>query len=157
MRGRRGKVVMALQADCPECAELGRDIVNDLASIGIDVAVREYTDPLAEAAKPGSRIDLLQGFLDTDYPDPVSLLRRLREFGWVGTKHLAELDRVAGLTVEAGRIEAAQALSEQLEAEARVLAFAYPVYPMYLGAHVGCGFVQPAIGAVDLLSLCREP
>jgi hypothetical protein len=32
----------------------------------------------------------------------------------------------------------------------------YPVYPMFLGENVGCAFVQPAIGAVDLLELCPK-
>ena len=38
-----------------------------------------------------------------------------------------------------------------------VLPFGYGVYPMYLGDAVGCALVQPAIGAVDLLSPCRKP
>jgi hypothetical protein len=28
------------------------------------------------------------------------------------------------------------------------------VYPLYVSQRIGCGFVQPALGAVDLLSLC---
>ncbi len=30
----------------------------------------------------------------------------------------------------------------------------YPVLPFFVSERIGCGFVQPAIGAVDLLSLC---
>jgi hypothetical protein len=28
------------------------------------------------------------------------------------------------------------------------------MYPFFMSERIGCGFVQPAIGAVDLLSLC---
>ena len=35
-----------------------------------------------------------------------------------------------------------------------VVPIGYGVYPFYISDRIGCGFVQPAIGAVDLLSLC---
>ena len=40
--------------------------------------------------------------------------------------------------------------------DATVIPYGYPEYPNYFSERIGCGFVQPAIGAVDLLSLCRK-
>ncbi len=37
---------------------------------------------------------------------------------------------------------------------ALVIPYGYPTYPSYFSARIGCAFVQPAIGAVDLLGLC---
>ena len=37
-----------------------------------------------------------------------------------------------------------------------ILPIQYPVFAFYLSDRIGCGFVQPAIGAVDLLSLCID-
>jgi hypothetical protein len=159
MAGRTGSVVLAAPpaGACAECDALASAVKSQLAPIGITVEIRRFGDPSAAAHEPGSSIGLLDDWLDTDYPDPVALLARLRGSSWIPDADLAELDRMQTLAGDA-RSEAAGALAAKLVDEDHLLVpFGYPVYPMYLGSIVGCGFVQPAIGAVDLLSLCRKP
>jgi ABC-type transport system substrate-binding protein len=158
MAGRSGTVVMGVFADCPECEGVAETVAGSLAPIGITVEVRVVDDLIAEAFDPESEIDIYNGFLDTDFPDPASILRRhLGENDWIGEANRAELDRIQGLDGQE-RVDAAAAFARRLsDDEAYAIPYAYPIYPMYLGEHVGCGFVQPAIGAVDLLSLCPEP
>jgi hypothetical protein len=82
---------------------------------------------------------------------------RLGDTAWIGEENLAELARLETLSGQE-RIDAAAAFATQMsDEEAYAIPYAYPIYPMYLGERVGCGYVQPALGAVDLLSLCREP
>jgi hypothetical protein len=55
-------------------------------------------------------------------------------------------------------VDGAAALATKVSAtDHLVLPFGYPIYLMYLGGDVSCGFLHPAIGAVDLLGLCRKP
>ncbi|MEO6578399.1 MAG: ABC transporter substrate-binding protein [Candidatus Limnocylindria bacterium] len=158
MAGRTATVVMGVFPDCPECDGVAETVAGSLAPIGIEVEVRIFDDLIDEAFDPRSELDLYNAFLDTDYPDPVSILRQhLGENRWIGRDNLAELARLKTLDGEE-RIDAAAAFATKLSNdEAYAIPYAYPVYPMYLGEDVGCGFVQPAIGAVDLLSLCPEP
>jgi peptide/nickel transport system substrate-binding protein len=157
MAGRTGTVVMGIWPECPECASIGETVKGALQEIGISVEVRVFDDLAAEIADPDTQVDVYNGFLDTYYADPVALMGLLAETGWIGETNLAELDRLNGLTGQE-RIDGAAALATRVsDDEVLAIPFGYPIYPMYLGQDVGCGYVQPAIGAVDLLSLCREP
>jgi peptide/nickel transport system substrate-binding protein len=158
MAGRTGSVVMGVFADCPECEDVADTVAGALAPIGITVEVKAFDDLIdGEVNDPDTEIDMFNGFLDTDYPDPVALMGRLGGNGWIGEENLAELERLATLSGQE-RFDAAAAFAVRLsDDEAYAIPYAYPIYPMYLGEDVGCGFVQPALGAVDLLSLCREP
>ena len=157
MDGRTGSVVMGVFPECAECEDIADTVAGALVRIGITVEVRVVDNLIEEIAQPETEIDMFNGFLDTDWPDPVALLGRLGENEWIGEQNLAELERLRTLSGEE-RIDAATAFAARMsDEEAYAIPYAYPIYPMYLGEHVGCGFVQPAIGAVDLLSLCREP
>jgi ABC-type transport system substrate-binding protein len=142
---------------CPECDAVASAVKSQLSAIGINVQIKGFDDPWASAMEKKNKIDLLNGNLDTDYPDPVALMGRLRDTAWLPSADLAELARIGGLDGQA-RIDAAAALASRVTDDGTwVVPFGYPVYPLFLGKTVGCGYVQPAIGAVDLLSLCRKP
>ena len=65
-----------------------------------------------------------------------------------------EFERLRGLSGQA-RIAGAVAFARSLvDEQALVLPTGYPVFAFFVSERIGCGFVQPAIGAVDLLSLC---
>ena len=160
MKGRTGTLTFGvLQEDAhfPELDAIAAEIATELAPIGLTIKVKRYDDPAVDGHKRGSDIDLIEGALDTDYGDPVSLLGRLRDSAWLSPGQSADLDALDPIAGP-DRIAAASAFAERVsDSEHLVVPYGYPVYPMYLGSKVGCGFVQPAIGAVDLLSLCRKP
>jgi ABC-type transport system substrate-binding protein len=159
LAGRTGTLVMASTpaGGCPECDAVASAVKSQLSAIGINVQIKGFDDPWASAMEKKNKIDLLNGNLDTDYPDPVALMGRLRDTAWLPSADLAELARIGGLDGQA-RIDAAAALASRVTDDGTwVVPFGYPVYPLFLGKTVGCGYVQPAIGAVDLLSLCRKP
>jgi len=55
------------------------------------------------------------------------------------------------------RIDGAVSLAKKLvDDDALVIPIAHPVLPFFISERLGCGFVQPALGAVDLLSLCVD-
>ncbi len=113
-------------------------------------------DPFEAINAPDSDVDILHGFLDTDYPDPAALLGSIRQVPWLPERVLDELRGVEELTGQE-RIDAAAQLAEFVSDEQYLaIPVSYPVYPMYIGETVGCVLVQPAIGAVDLAALCPE-
>lgn len=155
MDGRTGSAVMVAWGACSVCVEFANTVAGQLATIGIEVEVREVDDPLA-ALHEDDEASLVNGFLDTDFPDPGTLLESIRLLPWTPTEVLDELDRVQSSGGEE-RVAAAAALGTRLSDEDFLaIPAAYPVYPMYIAEDVGCAFVQPAIGAVDLVQLCRD-
>ena len=159
MAGRTGTLVTQgvepAGAD-PRNDALLQELASELSQIGITVQIQRYEDPWEASIDPTLGIDLIFGATDTDHPDPVAQMERLSENARLPAADYLELSRLRPLTGQA-RYDGAAALARKIvDEEHLVIPFAYPVYPLYLGEHVGCGFVQPAIAAVDLLSLCRE-
>jgi ABC-type transport system substrate-binding protein len=141
--------------DCGACRDFEQALTGQLQKIGIQVTVR-HPDDFGDAWEPDSGVDFVALGMFTDVVDPVSFLGGLHENAWLGETNLAELDRLGGLTGQA-RIDAAVALANRLvDEEALVIPLSYPVFPFFISERLGCGFVQPAIGAVDLLSLCVD-
>ena len=159
MKGRTFEVTMQgfpTEWECGECRDFEVAVIGQLGSIGITVTVVHPDDYPGDALEPASDVDLLQLGLFTDMADPVGLLGGLREDAWLGDALFDELVRLEGLSGQP-RIDGAVALAKRLvEDEALILPTGYPVYPFFISERIGCGFVQPAIGAVDLLSLCIE-
>lgn len=157
MNGRTFEVTMMgfpEEWGCGACRDFEVAVTGQLKAIGITVTVRHPADYPADAMEPGSDIDILQLGTGTDLPDPVSLIGGLRDNTWLGMANLDELDRLEGLSGQ-DRIDGAVAFARRLvDEEVLVLPTGYPVYPFFISQRIGCGFVQPAIGAVDLLSLC---
>jgi hypothetical protein len=102
--------------------------------------------------EPGSDVDLIALFADGEFPDPVSLLRGLGENTRLGQAMLTRIARLENLSGQA-RIDGARAFANVVDQQALVVPYGHPVYPFYFSDRIGCGFVQPAVGAVDLLSL----
>jgi hypothetical protein len=139
---------------CGPCRDLEVAVTGQLKAIGITVTTRHPDDYPGDAFEPGSDVDLLALDSWTDIPDPVALMGGLREIPWLGEANLNELDRLGSLSGQA-RIDGAVAFAQRVvDEQALILPSSYPVYPFYVSERIGCGFVQPAIGAVDLLSLC---
>jgi ABC-type transport system substrate-binding protein len=142
--------------ECGPCREFEVALTGQLDAIGLEVTVvRHPEDFPADAFEPASEIDLLSYGMGTDIPDPVALISGLRDIPWIGEENLAELDRLEALRGQA-RIDGAAAFAQRIEDDALVIPTGYPTFPFFVSDRIGCGFVQPAIGAVDLLSLCIE-
>ena len=159
MGGRTGTLVLAslTKGADPRRDAFSTEVASQLSTIGIKVEIQYFDTPWAEMLDHRASVDLFNGNIDTDYPDPVSLMWLLRERSFLPEAAIAELDAIGPLAGQE-RIDAATAFAQKVSDEQYlVVPTGYPVFPLYLGPKVGCGFVQPAIGAVDLLSLCRKP
>ena len=160
MGGRELDVTMQASPDewgCGPCREFEVAVTGQLKAIGITVTV-SHTDEvhMGDAFASDSEVDLLLWGTGTDVPDPVAFLGSLREIPWVGDANLQELDRLVDLEGQA-RIDGAATLADRIvDEDTLVIPIAYPVFPFFMSERIGCGFVQPAIGAVDLLSLCVD-
>jgi ABC-type transport system substrate-binding protein/class 3 adenylate cyclase len=141
--------------DCGPCRDYEQAITGQLRKIGITVTVRHPDDYPGNTWEPDSGVDMINWGTFTDLTDPGAFLRDVHDDAWLSAEDLAELERLEGLTGQA-RIDAAVAFANHLEGDALVIPLNYPVFPFYISERIGCGFVQPAIGAVDLLSLCVE-
>jgi ABC-type transport system substrate-binding protein len=141
--------------DCGACRDFEQAITGQLRKIGINVTVRHTDDHPGDTWEPNSGVDMINWGGFTDLVDPVAILRGLHDDAWLSAEDQAELDRLEGLTGQA-RIDAAVAFATRLEDDALVIPLNYPVFPFYISERLGCGFVQPAVGAVDLLSLCVD-
>jgi ABC-type transport system substrate-binding protein/class 3 adenylate cyclase len=131
-------------------------LTGQLKAIGITLAVSHDGEWPTAAFAPGSSFDLVPIGLGTAYPDPVWLMIDLGGVPWLGEANLADLRRLQGLDGQA-RIDGAAAFARRVvDEEALVLPTGYPVYPFFISDRLGCAFVQPALGGVDLLSLCAK-
>ena len=160
MRGRTFDVTMQGWPEewgCGPCREFEVAVTGQLKAIGITVTVRHPDEEhIGDAFELDSDVDLLMWGTGTDVPDPVAFLGGLRDIPWIGDANRQELDRLVDLEGSA-RIGGAAALASRIVDEDRlVVPIAYPVFAFFTSERIGCGFVQPAIGAVDLLSLCVE-
>jgi ABC-type transport system substrate-binding protein/class 3 adenylate cyclase len=156
MKGRTFKVTMMgfpTEWQCGQCRDFENAVIGQLKAIGITVKVVHQKDYPGTALDPGSTVDLVGLGSGTDHPDPVALIGGVRD-AWIGKANIRELDRLERLSGQA-RIDGAVAFAHRLvDEQALVLPTGYPVYPFFLSERIGCGFIQPALGAVDLLSLC---
>jgi hypothetical protein len=154
MDGRTLEVTMQgypTEWECGPCRDFEVAVTGQLKAIGITVTVVHSDDYPGDTA---STVDLLGLDSGADIADPVALMAGLRDNPWLGEANLSELTRLESLTGQA-RIDGAVALAHRLvDEEFLILPTGYPVYPFYVSERIGCGFVQPAIGSVDLLSLC---
>ena len=157
MKGRTFDVTLMgfpTEWQCGACRDFEVAVTGQLKAIGITVTVTRADDYPGDALEPGSTVDLVGLSSDTDLPDPVALMDALQDDPWLGESNLQELDRLGSLSGQA-RIDGAVALAHLLvDEQALVVPTGYPVYPFLVSERIGCAFVQPAIGAVDLLSLC---
>ncbi|MEO8229545.1 MAG: ABC transporter substrate-binding protein [Chloroflexota bacterium] len=158
MKGRTFTVTMAAptEGDCRQCDALASELTSQLQAIGITVRLHRSGDPWGDALRPGAPIDIFEAGIDAEYPDAGTLLRDLGDRSWIGRAEAREIQRIRALAGPAS-IDGAMALDRRIvDDSAAVIPYGYPEYPNYFSEAIDCGFVQPAIGAVDLLSLCRK-
>jgi hypothetical protein len=120
------------------------------------VRVKRATNYAADAFQPGSHIDLVALGAGADFPDPVDVLGGIHEDTWLGPATLRRLDALAQLSGTARVSRAAAFVRQIVQDDALVVPYSHQIYPMFVAERIGCGFVQPALGAVDLLSLCMR-
>jgi ABC-type transport system substrate-binding protein/class 3 adenylate cyclase len=157
LKGRSGTVTLLgfpTEWGCGVCTEFERELTRQLAEAGIQVRVQHATDFPADAFKAGSKIDLVALGTGSEWPDPYDALEGVYEDTWLGSRALGRLDRLAGLTGQARVDEAAAFVQQVADRDVLVVPYSHQVYPLYVSQRIGCGFVQPALGVVDLLSLC---
>jgi ABC-type transport system substrate-binding protein/class 3 adenylate cyclase len=145
------------QWGCRECQAFVGALTRQLKAIGINVTVlpSEESEYPAHAFEPGSGVDMVELGTGTDVPELTSLIGGLRDDGWLGDDSFAQLDRLDALTGQ-DRIDGANAFAQRVVEENVVVPYGYQTMPFFVGDRIGCGVIQPAIGAVDLLKLCVE-
>jgi ABC-type transport system substrate-binding protein/class 3 adenylate cyclase len=156
LRGRTFTVTMATltEGQCDTCDALANEVQGELQAIGITVHLQRSDDPWGDALKRGSKIDLFEAGRWSDIPDFGSLIQGLGDASWIGPELVREVERVGTLGGQA-RLDAATSLARKVvDDDVLIIPYAYDIYSTLLSDQVGCAFVQPAIGAVDLLSLC---
>jgi hypothetical protein len=157
MAGRTLDVTMeGFPEDCPECQDFQLAVIGQLKSIGINVSIRRAGEDEPEPFEPGSGVDIVHWSTGTDFPNLVSMIGGLRDVTWLGADNIAELDRLEALSGDARSEGGIEFVRRLVDEEALIVPTGYVTLPMLLSQRAGCGFVQPAIGAVDLLSLCVE-
>ena len=142
---------------CGVCPDLEAQVTRDLEAIGINVTVRRPSPdnwPGDGALDVGGDIDIASWGTGGWAADPVTALGGLHAFGWLGKDTLGLLDQLSSETGPA-RVDGIRTLTHALTDEQfTIVPYGYHVFPFFTSDHVGCGFVQQAVGAVDLLSLC---
>jgi ABC-type transport system substrate-binding protein len=160
LKGRKLQVTLlgfpAEWVDCGPCQATNAAIVGQLAKVGITVTVKpgDPNEYPSDAYGKDANVDMYVWGMGGDYADPVGLLWGLHDVHWIGDANVAALDHLDTLRGQE-RVDAAAAFAKRIvEDEALVLPKDYGVNPMFISSRLGCGFVQPAVGTLDLLSLC---
>jgi ABC-type transport system substrate-binding protein len=145
--------------DCGPYPDFEAEVTTQLNKIGINVTVRHPPgqDFPGEGVFEGrGDADLLNWGIGADFPEAASLLGQMRDIAWIGKSNIDELTRLQGLSGQP-RADGAAAIGRTLvDQDHFVLPVGYHVFPFFTSERIGCGFVQDAVGAVDLLSLCVE-
>jgi ABC-type transport system substrate-binding protein len=140
--------------ECDPCDAFALELAAQLGALGITVESQRSDDPWADADRPETNVDLLELGFGSEIPDAGALLLDFRDRPWVPADVKDEIDRIQTLASQA-RIDAANALARRLTDDHLIIPYGSPVYANYFASDIGCAAIQPAIGAVDLSSLCR--
>ncbi len=159
MKDRRYTVTMLgfpTDWECSQCSAFEVAVTQQLKAIGITVNVLHANDYPGDAFAADGAFDLVPLFSGSDLPDPAAVIDGMRDDLWLGEANLRELDRLQGLSGEA-RIDDTAAFAHRIASEETlVVPYGHDVVPFFVSERIGCGFIQPAIAAVDLLSFCVE-
>jgi peptide/nickel transport system substrate-binding protein len=140
--------------------QIEQAIIRQLSRVGITVELKPsdpedfYGNGVIDA---GSKIDIIWNrATGSDYSDPVRSIDDLSGVGWLGKANLDELTRLSTLS-GAERIDGAAAFAHRLvDEDYLIVPFSGPLNPFFVAQRIGCAFVQPAYGAVDIVSLCLK-
>jgi DNA-binding SARP family transcriptional activator/ABC-type transport system substrate-binding protein len=178
-RGRGGRAVLHL-CDIPYCTQWGHIIRRSLAAIGIDVVVRESSQPLARAAAEGADMLLtrMSATFPSYYQDPVTFLEnvlalprsRTRLRGavtaacsfcgvppdWLRTgrfeRKIERIRRLGGRD----RHVAAGALDREIARAAPAAVLGSETIAQLFSARLGCQTFQPLYFGADIAALCMR-
>jgi ABC-type transport system substrate-binding protein/class 3 adenylate cyclase len=138
--------------------EIEQAIKRQLARIGITVEIRKgdpddlFGNGVLDA---GSDIDIVWNrSAGSAFSDPAHSLDDLMDLGWLGKANLDELGRLDALAGPDRIIDTVAFAHRLVDENYLIVPYSSPVNPFFIGPRIGCGFIQPAYGAVDLLSLC---
>jgi peptide/nickel transport system substrate-binding protein len=146
------------------CARNGETLKQNLAAIGIELEVRQVTEPELLGHLPGdphAGYDLIMNGWIADFPDPSTVIDSLFAAGGefrspaisIGSAFEARIAAAARLTGEE-RLRAYARLDRDLAAgPAPLAAFANGTIKHFFSARVGCQFEHPIHG-IDLAALC---
>ncbi len=157
---RQSRGVMASYAGCDRCRTFAETVKASLEQIGIDLTIRETPDPLADASRPGTDVDLFNGFVFQDYADAASFLRaaltEAMPASWLPPGVAQEIERIDGLD-GSERTKAAVDLADRLTSEVvPAVAFGAGTTTAYLGPGLGCRVFPPYGYGLDLAALCLD-
>ena len=158
MQGRTFDVTMMgfpTEWGCGACRDFEVAVTGQLKAIGITVTVRHPRRLSGGCLEPGSDIDLLNLGTGTDLPGPGRPDRRpsARTPGSAKRTWTSCIGSRGSAARHASMAPSRSPIGSSTRRRSS-LPTGYPVFPFFISERIGCGFVQPAIGAVDLLSLC---
>jgi ABC-type oligopeptide transport system substrate-binding subunit/class 3 adenylate cyclase len=157
--GRKRSAVMGIFTECAPCEQEAQIVRANLATIGIDVRIREFDNPW-DAANRGVAIDLIDSGAQLDYADPArfleSMLNEAMPPAWLPAEVQRQIDELVGLT-GSQRVAEATALADRLAADQVPLAaVGNGVIGEYFSPRLGCRVFPPMGFGVDLAALCLE-
>lgn len=159
--GFRGSAVL-YTCNFPDCTRHAEILRSNLADIGIDLTVREFTlgEMFSRLAKPGEPFDLVYSNWFADFVDPYNFLQVFDEGGQLG--HLLDDPRVDRAFARAAPLRderrlAAYARIDRMLVEDVVpaVAFANGTVSHLLSARMGCQVLHPVYD-LDLAALCVQ-
>lgn len=162
------RAVMAIEEACDTCRQEAEVVRADLRQLGINVRIKEFTDPLAAAWTPGAKIDLLSvatpvaysmaGYPSVTSPDPASFLGQmfLRNMPrpWLPEGVAARVKAVLSLASRHRRTAATHLADDLATSEVPLAATRTPIEPALLAPTLGCRVFPPFGYGVDLVALC---
>ena len=147
--------------DFPGCSRHGQILRSNLAAIGIDLEVREFSIPelFERVSRPGEPFDIAYSNWFFDYADPFSYINLQFGAGGLSAARFSDphwhrrMEAAARLSGEP-RLRAYARLDRELAAEAAPAApFATGTTSYFLSARMGCQVLHPIYG-LDLAALC---
>jgi peptide/nickel transport system substrate-binding protein len=165
LAGGRQRTAVLYSCTRPDCTEQARVLRANLAAVGINVGIKSFEDPFAEASKPGAAWDLLLAGWGLDWPDPSSIFNVLvADVGfrpsWAPPPALSDPGVAAELR-RAERLQPPRRYPAYARIESRLLrrnppfaAYANPVVPEFFSTRMGSKVFQPVYGVVDIGALC---
>jgi DNA-binding SARP family transcriptional activator/ABC-type transport system substrate-binding protein len=158
MKGRRGTALMAIPADCDQCAEAAHVVRRNLAPVGIDVRIRKLHD-LDAAIGAGAKFDLLDIRTELPYPDSASFLARMFDdtpSGWIPAGVRAQVERVAGSSGNGRQAQAASLGDRLATEEVPLAAYATPQISQFIAPRIGCRIFSPFTNGLNLAAACMN-
>jgi ABC-type oligopeptide transport system substrate-binding subunit len=157
IKGRRsGNALMAIPTGCDQCTEAAHVVRRNLATVGINVTIRELDD-LGAAIESGARFDLLDTSTALPYPDSASFLARMFDdipSGWVPAGVRARVEGLADMSGNRRQAAAGSVADRLATEEVPVAAYGTPQTSQFISPRIGCRVLSPFANGLDLAAAC---